>query len=114
MQGIPRRRRRSGPVDLTTGLEHSINSVFCNIGKTLGAGRILGYAKRYGFYEDPPLETPGNERAPSGLYHAAKLFRPSDPATQVDPAGSLSGRRRCWRLRCRWRWLPPVSRTRAS
>ena len=83
--GNPEAPETFGSVDLTTGLEHSINSVFCNIGKTLGAGRILGYAKRYGFYEDPPLETPANERAPSGLYHGARLFRPSDPATQVDP-----------------------------
>jgi penicillin-binding protein A len=83
--GNPEAPETFGSVDLTTGLEHSINSVFCNIGKTLGAGRILGYAKRYGFYEDPPLETPANERSPSGLYHGARLFRPSDPATQVDP-----------------------------
>jgi penicillin-binding protein A len=83
--GNPEAPETFGSVDLITGLEHSINSVFCNIGKALGAGRILGYAKRYGFYEDPPLETPANERSPSGLYHGSKLFRPSDPATQVDP-----------------------------
>ncbi len=83
--GNPEAPETFGSVNLITGLEHSINSVFCNIGKALGAGRILGYAKRYGFYEDPPLETPGSERAPSGLYHGPKLFRPTDPATQVDP-----------------------------
>jgi penicillin-binding protein A len=83
--GNPEAPETFGSVNLITGLEHSINSVFCNIGKALGAGRILGYAKRYGFYDDPPLETPGNERAPSGLYHGPKLFRPTDPATQVDP-----------------------------
>ena len=83
--GNPEAPETFGSVDLVTGLEHSINSVFCNIGKAIGAGKILGYAKRYGFYEDPPLETPGNERAPSGLYHGAKLFKPKDPATQVDP-----------------------------
>ena len=83
--GNPEAPETFGSVDLTTGLEHSINSVFCNIGKAIGAARILGYAKRYGFYEDPPLETPGNERAPSGLYHRGRLFRPSNPDTQVDP-----------------------------
>jgi peptidoglycan glycosyltransferase len=83
--GNPEAPETFGSVDLATGLEHSINSVFCNIGKALGAGRILGYAKRYGFYEDPPLETPGNERSPSGLYHGARLFRPDNPQTQVDP-----------------------------
>jgi penicillin-binding protein A len=83
--GNPEAPETFGSVDLITGLEHSINSVFCNIGKALGAGKVLGYAKRYGFYEDPPLETPSNERAPSGLYHGSKLFRPSNPQTQVDP-----------------------------
>jgi penicillin-binding protein A len=83
--GNPEAPETFGSVDLITGLEHSINSVFCNIGKALGAGKVLGYAKRYGFYEDPPLETPSNERAPSGLYHGGRLFRPSNPQTQVDP-----------------------------
>jgi penicillin-binding protein A len=83
--GNPEAPETFGSVDLITGLEHSINSVFCNIGKALGAGKVLGYAKRYGFYEDPPLETPSNERSPSGLYKNGKLFRPSDPRTQVDP-----------------------------
>jgi peptidoglycan glycosyltransferase len=83
--GNPEAPETFGSVDLVTGLEHSINSVFCNIGKAIGAGKILGYAKRYGFYEDPPLETPANERSPSGLYHNGKLFRPSDPQTEVDP-----------------------------
>jgi peptidoglycan glycosyltransferase len=83
--GNPEAPETFGSVNLITGLEHSINSVFCNIGKALGAGRILGYAKRYGFYEDPPLETPENERSPSGLYHGPRLFRPTKPDLQVDP-----------------------------
>jgi penicillin-binding protein A len=83
-----------GSVDLITGLEHSINSVFCNIGKAIGAGKILGYAKRYGFYEDPPLETPANERSPSGLYKNGELFRPSDPRAQVDPGRLAFGQER--------------------
>jgi peptidoglycan glycosyltransferase len=83
--GNPEAPETFGSVDLVTGLEHSINSVFCNIGKALGAGRVLGTAKQFGFYDDPPLETPGNERSPSGLYKNGKLFKPSDPATQVDP-----------------------------
>jgi peptidoglycan glycosyltransferase len=74
-----------GHVTLAQGFEHSINSVFCNIGKQIGAKTILDYAKRFGFYKTPPLETPGNERAPSGLYHKAHLFDPKDPAAQVDP-----------------------------
>ena len=76
-----------GPVEsfghptLALGLQHSINSVFCNVGKALGAGTILEYMKKFGFYKDPPLETPANEKVPSGLYNGGRLFFPSHPAT---------------------------------
>jgi penicillin-binding protein A len=74
-----------GRVTFAQGLQHSINSVFCNIGKAIGAGLILDYMKKFGFYKDPPLETPANEKAPSGLYHGGRLFFPPHPSTQVDP-----------------------------
>jgi peptidoglycan glycosyltransferase len=80
-----------GTLSLFTGFQHSVNSVFCNIGKELGAGTILEYAKRFGYYSIPPLETPINERAPSGLYVKAKLFRPKNPETEVDPGRMAFG-----------------------
>jgi penicillin-binding protein A len=77
-----------GRVNLITGFEHSINSVFCNIGMKIGSGTIVDYAKKFGFYKTPPLETPANERAPSGLYKYTKAGRvlddPKDP-NSVDP-----------------------------
>jgi penicillin-binding protein A len=83
-----------GSVNFLQALQHSINAVFCEIGKTIGAGRILGTSKQFGFYQDPPLETPSNERSPSGLYNNGKLFYPSDPATQVDPGRLAFGQER--------------------
>ncbi|HXR12636.1 MAG TPA: penicillin-binding protein 2 [Gaiellaceae bacterium] len=78
-----------GNVTLAQGFQHSINSVFCNVGKQIGAKTILDYAKKFGFYSTPPLETPANQRVPSGLYHDVKgrpvLWFPKDPATAVDP-----------------------------
>ncbi|MBA2460657.1 MAG: penicillin-binding protein 2 [Actinobacteria bacterium] len=68
--------RPFGNVDLRQGLVNSINSVFCNIGKELGAKLLVEYSKRFGFYETPPLETPDNERVASGLYDDGKLFDP--------------------------------------
>jgi peptidoglycan glycosyltransferase len=77
-----------GHVDFVQAFQHSINSVFCNIGKQIGAKTILTYAKRFGFYKTPPLETPGDERSPSGLYKVvrgrAHLDDPKDP-NSVDP-----------------------------
>jgi peptidoglycan glycosyltransferase len=83
-----------GTVTFAQGLQHSINSVFCNIGKSIGAGLILSYMKRFGFYEDPPLETPSNEMAPSGLYNGSRLFFPGHPSTQVDPGRMAFGQER--------------------
>ena len=65
-----------GTINLVTGLVHSVNSVFCNMGKALGAKRILDQAKKFGFYERPPLETPDGERYPSGLYDKGELWYP--------------------------------------
>ena len=82
-----------GRVSLATALEHSINAVFCEIGKKLGPLAVLDYARRFGFYSDPPLETPSNERAPSGLYDRGRLFSPHDP-NQVDPGRLAFGQER--------------------
>jgi penicillin-binding protein A len=65
-----------GTINLVTGLVHSVNSVFCNIGLKLGAKRILDTARRFGFYERPPLETPADERQASGLYRDGQLYYP--------------------------------------
>ncbi|HEY6835033.1 MAG TPA: penicillin-binding protein 2 [Gaiellaceae bacterium] len=85
---------RFGNVTFLQALEHSINAVFCDIGKSIGAQSVLNAAKRFGFYKDPPLETPGNERSPSGLYDHGKLFDPKHPETQVDPGRLAFGQER--------------------
>ena len=83
-----------GNVTLAQGLEHSINSVYCNVGKQIGAGAILDYARRYGFYSTLPLDTPSNTIYDSGLYNNGRLFSPKNPATQVDPGRLAFGQER--------------------
>jgi peptidoglycan glycosyltransferase len=85
--------RPFGNVDLRQALVSSINSVFCNIGKDLGAGAVIDQAKRFGFYETPPLETPENERVASGLYEGGKLFDP-ELDSDVDPGRFAFGQER--------------------
>jgi peptidoglycan glycosyltransferase len=65
-----------GTITLEDALAYSVNSVFCNIGLKLSAKAILDQAKRFGFYERPPLETPADERQPSGLYRNGRLYYP--------------------------------------
>jgi penicillin-binding protein A len=82
-----------GNVDFAEAVENSINSVFCELGKDLGPKLILEYTKRFGFYEDPPLETPSEERTPSGLYSKGRLHEPDDP-NAVDPGRLAFGQER--------------------
>ncbi len=108
--------RRTGTSTLAEGFQHSINSVFCNVGKQIGGKTILDYAKKFGFYSTPPLETPANQRVPSGLYHDVKgrpvLWFPKDRRPRSTPAGSRSGSSTWWRRRCRccsWRRRSPTA-----
>jgi peptidoglycan glycosyltransferase len=82
-----------GTIDLVTALTYSVNSVFCNIGKELKARRILETAKRFGFYERPPLETPAEERRPSGLYDDGRLYYP-ERDSDVDAGRMAFGQER--------------------
>ena len=72
-----------GHLNLVTAFQHSVNSVCCNIGKQIGAPTIIAYAKKFGFYKNPPLETPADERAPSGMYTAR--HRLDENAAKADP-----------------------------
>ncbi len=87
-----------GNVTFSLGLEHSINSVFCNIGKAIGAKTILDYAKRYGFYSLPPLDLPPSSEQVSGLYKYIhghyRPWLPSNPTTAVDPGRLAFGQER--------------------
>jgi peptidoglycan glycosyltransferase len=82
-----------GTISLADGLVHSVNSVFCKIGKALGARRILDTAKSFGFYDRPPLETPSEERFPSGLYDHGRLYYPRIDAN-VDAGRMAFGQER--------------------
>jgi peptidoglycan glycosyltransferase len=85
--------RPYGAVNLHQAMQYSINSVFCEIGKKLGGLEILDQSRRFGFYSDPPLDTPPDERSPSGLYDEGKLYRP-ETDFKVDPGRLAFGQER--------------------
>jgi penicillin-binding protein A len=82
-----------GQLSLFEALENSVNSVFCNIGKELGAGTVLEYAQRFGFYDRPPVELPDDDVRRSGLYRDGRLYLPEDPS-EVDPGRLAFGQER--------------------
>jgi penicillin-binding protein A len=92
--GNPESPETFGNVTLAQGLQHSINSVFCNIGKRIGAGKILDYGERFGLYASPDIELPADAQSPSGLYRKHKLFKPKHPQYQVDPGRLAFGQER--------------------
>jgi len=82
--GDPEAPERFGSVDFVQAYQHSINAVFCDIGKKLGAGAVLDKAKDFGFYSKPPIELPSNELASSGEYDFRK-HTTFDDAGLADP-----------------------------
>jgi penicillin-binding protein A len=72
-----------GTVDLTFALTNSINTVWAEVGETLGKETMGEYMERFGFYEDPPLDYPDEQMVPSGEYGPrGRLLRPA--SDQID------------------------------
>jgi peptidoglycan glycosyltransferase len=82
-----------GTVNFGQAMVNSINSSFCEMGKKMGPQKILDYARRFGFYQDPPIDLPAGERAPSGLYQGRKLL-PRSEESKVDPGRLAFGQER--------------------
>jgi peptidoglycan glycosyltransferase len=82
-----------GTVSFGQAMVNSINSSFCEMGKKMGPQKILDYARRFGFYQDPPIDLPAGERAPSGLYQGRKLLARSEES-KVDPGRLAFGQER--------------------
>ena len=82
-----------GTVTFSEALQHSINAVFCEVGKELGVRAVLDKAKDFGFYEKPPVELPSDEISASGLYVNGHLYDPKDP-NAVDPGRLAFGQER--------------------
>lgn len=59
-----------GPIPFATALQNSVNTAFANVGVQIGRGTLVEYMKRFGFYEDPPLDYPDGQMAPSGVFNA--------------------------------------------
>ena len=60
-----------GDIDMTTALTHSVNTYFAQVGEKLGTETMVEYMKRFGFYQDPELDYPDSQMAPSGVYNSS-------------------------------------------
>jgi penicillin-binding protein A len=57
-----------GQIDLTTALTNSVNTVWASVAESLGKDTMAEYMKRFGFFEDPPMDYPDEQMVPSGEY----------------------------------------------
>jgi penicillin-binding protein A len=67
-----------GAISLTDALTNSVNTVYGQIGESLGKSTMLKYMKRFGFQEQPPIDLPSSQVAPSGV------LKPPQPLTARD------------------------------
>jgi penicillin-binding protein A len=73
-----------GPVDLTTALTFSINTVWAQVAEHLGRATMTEYMKRFGFYSKPPVDLPPSELNPSRPYSfKGRALPPGSPNEDI-------------------------------
>jgi peptidoglycan glycosyltransferase len=68
-----------GPIDLTTALTNSVNTVWAQVGEAVGVETMYEYMGRFGFNRDPEIDLPDDELAPSGVYESGDLLSLGQP-----------------------------------
>jgi peptidoglycan glycosyltransferase len=73
-----------GPITLTTALTFSVNTVWAQVGESLGRPTMTEYMKRFGFYSKPPLDYPAGEINPSrAVSSTGHPFIPGSPDEDI-------------------------------
>jgi len=84
-----------GNVSLAVGFQHSINSVFCNVGKQIGRRDDPRLLTSSASTASPASSCRSTSRAQAAsTREATEALLAKNPATQVDPGRLASGRRR--------------------
>jgi penicillin-binding protein A len=55
-----------GQITLTDALTNSVNTAWASIAEELGKDTMAEYMRKFGFYEDPPMDYPDDQMLPSG------------------------------------------------
>ena len=63
-----------GTIDLTTALTNSVNTVWAEVGETLGGETMTEYMDRFGFNKAPPIDLPASQLPRSGVRIEGKLL----------------------------------------
>ena len=77
------RRRGLRPGRPDDALTNSINTVWAQVGVRLGKATMADYMRKFGFYEDPPMDYPGRQMLPSGECRNGRLLPPTSQFIDV-------------------------------
>jgi len=90
ISGVPLQNfgdRDYGPITLTTALTNSVNTVWAQVAEKLGRKTLNDYMRRFGFYDDPPLDYPDGQMIPSGIYAKKGLIEASSRSVDIGRVG---------------------------
>jgi peptidoglycan glycosyltransferase len=76
-----------GPIDLTTALAKSVNTVYAQVAEKLGKATMKKYMDRFGFNSKPQLDYPKDQMSSSGEYRNGKLLSPASRFVDVGRMG---------------------------
>jgi peptidoglycan glycosyltransferase len=57
-----------GQITLTDALTNSVNTAWASVAEDLGKETMAEYMRKFGFYDDPPMDYPDEQMVPSGEY----------------------------------------------
>ncbi|MEI6447172.1 MAG: penicillin-binding protein 2 [Actinomycetes bacterium] len=72
-----------GPVDLTTALTNSVNTVWANVAVSLGRPTMEKYLRRFGFDRLPELDYPADQMVASGAVIDGAVVSPRDDRVDI-------------------------------
>jgi peptidoglycan glycosyltransferase len=76
-----------GPIDLTTALQKSVNTVWAQVAERLGKATLARYMDRFGFNHKPRLDYPTTEMSSSGEFRNGGLLPPTSRFVDVGRMG---------------------------
>jgi peptidoglycan glycosyltransferase len=76
-----------GPIDLSTALAKSVNTVYAQVAERLGKPTMKRYMQRFGFDQKPQLDYPKDQMSSSGEYRNGKLLSPTSRFVDVGRMG---------------------------
>jgi peptidoglycan glycosyltransferase len=77
-----------GDITLSDALTNSVNTAWAKVAESLGRKTMADYMKKFGFYEDPPMDYPDDQMLPSGeVGRSGRLLSPTSGQIDVGRMG---------------------------